>query len=638
MTAAMENHLWQSTVFAVAAWLVARALKENRARVRHAVWMTASVKFLVPFSVLVMLGSRIEWRRETVVAAPANYAVVMDQVSAPFATLTPLPAAVPHREIPWEGIALAIWACGVLGISISWLIRWTRIRVAVQAGRRIDLHLAIRAVSSPTAIEPGVFGIWRPVLMLPEGISDRLTESQLNAVIEHELCHVRHRDNLIAAMQMAIETVFWFHPLVWWIGKQMIAERERACDEAVLARGNAPQTYAEAILNVCKLYVESPLECVAGVTGARLKDRIQAIVSGRVARELGIVKKIALAAAGVAAMIVPVAIGVMNSPSLHAQARAPETEVKDVPKWEVVAIKPCEPSSGPQGRSGNGNGRGPGRLTVPCQTPLRLIEQAYETFADGRRLSFQRNPIEGAPAWASTDRYTIEAKAETPAGRTMMQGPMMQKILEERFKLKIRRETRELPVYNLTVAKGGPKNLKPSTPDSCIPLDFEKGPPPPGPDVELCEMIGRGVAKNATEGQFSGFGFTMARFTEQLGALLDRPVIDKTGLDGKYDFKVPIPLEDLSPPQLDPRPERPFANYRDDEMIRSGVRQLGLRLEPAKGPGVVYVIESIERPSDNFTPPRAEEKPAPRFEVASIKPCGNEPGQAIAGSGVTSPG
>ena len=57
---------------------------------------------------------------------------------------------------------------------------------------------------------------------------------QLEAVIAHELCHVRHRDNLIAAIHMFVETVFWFHPLVWWIGKRMVEERERACDEEVL--------------------------------------------------------------------------------------------------------------------------------------------------------------------------------------------------------------------------------------------------------------------------------------------------------------------------------------------------------------------------------------------------------------------
>jgi len=70
--------------------------------------------------------------------------------------------------------------------------------------------------------------------LLPEGLLERLTPAQSQTIITHELCHVRHRDNLIASIHMFVETVSWFHPLVWWIGKRMVEERERACDEEVL--------------------------------------------------------------------------------------------------------------------------------------------------------------------------------------------------------------------------------------------------------------------------------------------------------------------------------------------------------------------------------------------------------------------
>ena len=83
-----------------------------------------------------------------------------------------------------------------------------------------------------------------------------------------------------------MEAVFWFHPLVWWIGARLVEERERACDEGVLTLGNEPRTYADAILSVCKLYVESPLVCVSGVTGADLKKRIEAIMMNRIGQGL----------------------------------------------------------------------------------------------------------------------------------------------------------------------------------------------------------------------------------------------------------------------------------------------------------------------------------------------------------------
>ena len=96
-------------------------------------------------------------------------------------------------------------------------------------------------------MEPGVVGLWRPVLLVPSGIEDDLTPRQLTAVLTHELCHVRRRDNVTAAVHMIAEAMFWFYPPVWWIGSRLVDERERACDEEVLRRCGEPQTYAEGI-------------------------------------------------------------------------------------------------------------------------------------------------------------------------------------------------------------------------------------------------------------------------------------------------------------------------------------------------------------------------------------------------------
>src|SRR5437867_8414411 len=145
----------------------------------------------------------------------------------------------------------------------------------------ITRHIELKI--SESTLEPGILGIFRPVLLLPTGISNRLSDAQLKAIITHELCHVRRRDNLAATLHMLVEAVFWFHPLVWWIGARLVDERERACDEAVLSLGSEPHEYAQGILNVCKLYVESPLVCVSGVTGSDLKRRIHAILTERVA-------------------------------------------------------------------------------------------------------------------------------------------------------------------------------------------------------------------------------------------------------------------------------------------------------------------------------------------------------------------
>ena len=139
--------------------------------------------------------------------------------------------------------------------------------------------------------------------------------------------------------------------------------------------------------------------------------------------------------------------------------------------FEIASIKPCKPgevrpgiTAGSPGKSANGDanrGPSPGYLELNCY-PLRiLIRFAYIDFADGhvnpvRELS---TSIEGAPDWvrSDSDTYAITARASGPASQAVMRGPMLRALLEERFHLKIRWETREGPVYELTVAKGGPK-------------------------------------------------------------------------------------------------------------------------------------------------------------------------------------
>ena len=97
---------------------------------------------------------------------------------------------------------------------------------------------------------------------------------------------------------MLVEAIFWFHPLVWWIGARLIEERERACDEEVLQQGTQPEVYAEGILRVCKSYLESPLSCSSGVTGADLKQRIEVIMTNRILPELTLTRKLLLASVG----------------------------------------------------------------------------------------------------------------------------------------------------------------------------------------------------------------------------------------------------------------------------------------------------------------------------------------------------
>jgi TonB family protein len=174
--------------------------------------------------------------------------------------------------------------------------------------------------SSQTSLEPGIFGIRRPLLLWPAGLSQRLQDAHMEAILAHEVQHVRRRDNLAAAMHMVVEAIFWFHPLVWWLGARLIEERERACDEEVLRLGNQPEIYAESILKTCEFCVASPVACVSGVTGADLKQRMVRIMTQHSVDKLGLLKKLLLVAIGTGAVAGPIVAGLIKVPVATAQS------------------------------------------------------------------------------------------------------------------------------------------------------------------------------------------------------------------------------------------------------------------------------------------------------------------------------
>ena len=175
-------------------------------------------------------------------------------------------------------------------------------------------------LSRDSALEPGIFGIFRPVLLWPATISEHLQDSHLKAILAHEVSHARSRDNLAAAMHMAVEAIFWFHPMVWWLGARLVEERELACDEAVLQLGNPPSIYAESILKTCEFCVGSDLACLSGVTGAELKKRIVRIMTPTPAEKLSPGRRLLLASVGIAAVTGPVFFGLWNTPQVRAQS------------------------------------------------------------------------------------------------------------------------------------------------------------------------------------------------------------------------------------------------------------------------------------------------------------------------------
>jgi uncharacterized protein (TIGR03435 family) len=224
--------------------------------------------------------------------------------------------------------------------------------------------------------------------------------------------------------------------------------------------------------------------------------------------------------------------------------------------FEVATIKPSQPQSADRQISGFQTPAG-GRLNSVSTSLRMMITFAYNV------KDYQ---VSGGPGWANSEPYDITAKAAgnaTPAQLRLM----LQTLLTERFKLALRHETKEAPIYELVVAKGGPK-IKEDTTSA----------------RRITNYNGRGgvMVQKAS----------LADFAQLLGgSLTGRPVVDKTGLQSTYSFKLDF-APDIGEAGVSPDPNAP-------SLFTALQEQLGLRLQPAKGPVENLVIEGAERPSEN---------------------------------------
>ena len=588
---ALMNHLWQSTLFVIVVWLATVALRKNSARVRCWLWTAGSVKFLVPFSMLVGLGERFQWRAAPAAVQPA-VSFVMQDILAPAVVVIAAPASVPQSApvLPW--LLLTVWALGSAVVLMSWWRQWLPLRSALRDATPVRLNAQYGAddlavLSSPSMPEPGVIGIRRPRLLLPAGVVERLTPAQMRALIAHERCHIRCHDNLAAAIHMVVEALFWFHPAVWLIEARLIDERERACDEMVLRSGGQPSDYAEGILEVCRQSVGIQLTCVAGVSGSNLRARVEAIMRNEIGRPMTRCRRWALAVAVAAAVGGPVAGGALTAQS---QVVVPPAGLA----FEIASVTPSRPYPGvgpsglamevwalKAGLSGPQDGK-----AIRVGGPLHsLIQAAYNV---------TRFKVEGGPSWVRSDRYAIEARAAGNATEEEMRG-MVQSLLADRFKLTLLRETRTLPVYELVVADAGFK-ITPMKEGDCIAkqqlrwdlIDLEA-------PLYVCGGPRRRVLSQWPETRprpqwprvhrIEAGGISISTLIDFISGDVDRVVIDQTGFSGPFNLVLDFA------PATDPESAGPTIFAAVEE-------QLGLRLQPASAPVDVLIIDHVERPSD----------------------------------------
>jgi bla regulator protein blaR1 len=611
MISTVGDHLWQCTVFVAACGVLSLFLRRSQARVRCWLWLAASMKFLIPFSLLVSIGSRWAWTPSPAAHSRVELYSAMDELSRPFTQTVAIAATNSHigasgiwavLSRQWAFLLAAVWLCGFLAVLAAWCVLWKRISASkrnavrlergreVEALRRIE-HIAgitrpTEMLSSQAALEPGIVGISHPVLLWPEKISRYLEDEHVEAILAHEVMHVRRWDNLISTIHMLVEAIFWFHPFVWWLGARLVEERERACDEAVLELGNDRHTYAESILKTCKFSVGLPLPCVSRVTGADLKRRIINIMTQPVVRKLDLRRKALLALAAIVVVAVPVLFGLASGTrqSVAPQSANPSNQSFS---YEVASIKPEKSGSmmfrvmyTPDGFSAT-------------TTVQMLIRVAY---------GMEDNQISGAPGWVSSEKYVVEAKMDQDtadkvkklgeAEKEPARQHMLQTLLADRFKLTVHRETKELPIYSLVVAKGGSK-LQEAKPGDTYPNGIKGLDGRPAPVGAHLMRMGRGELT----AQSLGMEEIAHLLTQQTG----RTVVDNTGLKGNYDFTLHWTPDQSTPALNAPGggPDSTTSSESGPSIFTAIQEQLGLKLESEKGPVEILVIDHVEKPSEN---------------------------------------
>jgi uncharacterized protein (TIGR03435 family) len=397
-----------------------------------------------------------------------------------------------------------------------------------------------------------------------------------------------------------------------------------ATTSPAVAKRNALQQYlvAASANAAASTVLKATVVAAAALTSVRLARGSRAAV-----RQVLLALLLAVAIAPALTVVVPVtgmvaaSPGPIDEPVQDAQIAArpvdsPVQALQSPPaKFEAVSIRRCADDKPPVGANGGArSGQGgfptisPGRFTIDCGTVERLISNAY--VLNGERLANNDARIgdvswwKGGPEWIRYDKFTIEASAPGVTDRAVLLGPMLRALLEDRFKLKLHRETQDGPIYAMTVAKGGLK-IQPMPPDGCTPVD----------QVDFSDPRAQAAAVNAGTAKPTCGGMTMmggpghARWTigattlpdfaHTLSAAMDHYVVDRTGAgpDTKFNIHLEFAPDEHVPGADKRNPRSEFAPPDAPTIFAALEQQLGLKLEATKGPQTVLVIDHIERPT-----------------------------------------
>lgn len=485
--------------------------------------------------------------------------------------------------LAWFAGAMAFWA----RLAGSWFAasriqsmlirpapaRWQRDLDRLRT--RLRLSRPVRLLVSAAVQVPTVAGWLRPVVLVPVGVLTGLPPDLVEALLVHELAHVRRHDYLVNVLQGIAETMLFYHPAVWWVSGQIREERELCCDDIAVAACGDTLTYVRALaeLESCRPAHLSPALAANG-----------GVLAARIARLLGASTSTNSSSPG-SAMIAMALIAIATACLALGQSTANPANSPAPLAFEVASVK--QNTSGAT-RTSSAILQG-GRFTATNNTVRALILNAYGIWLSPSLLS-------GGPGWIDSDAWDIDARAEANAIPSNVAGKplwdktrlMLRTLLADRFKLSMHQDTKEMSIYELVVAKNGPK-LKSVKPDCAA-------------GINACH----GFSGNPR--RLTGSGVDMWDLALELTSFSDRLVKDKTGIQGLFDILLqwnpfagrPEPADYVAAAPAGAGREGPMADLASLPNVFDALeQQVGLKLQAQKAPVEVYVIDHVERPSEN---------------------------------------
>ena len=429
----LANHLWQATLFSLLSLVAAVSLGRAPARARYFAWLVALLKFALPSVFIFFLASQAGLDLSTVTRRDArpessalNVSPLLSPVTAPApfvrpdytaaresvneGAVTAETTATTVSNFSLTGVAFCVWLVGCALLALSWLRKSYALSVSISRGleiksgreaealrrvrRLFGVGRDVRLVVTRAVSEPGVWGVWRPVVVLPEGVAERLDDAELEAVFMHELAHVKRWDNLAGNFQRSLCCLFWFHPVIWLINRRLLAEREQACDDMVVRRGGLSEVYANGIAKVCRYCLGREAAGLAKVTGSDLKKRVERIITRRAGKRMSAPHAAVLSLLTIAAVTLSIVSGKGAIADRYSQE---EGATANAPRLEVMASTSVE---------ANESARRPIQTQAREVSPVNVAGQPTPKDSSGRTAP-PDNAVESPTDNANADAQTV---------------------------------------------------------------------------------------------------------------------------------------------------------------------------------------------------------------------------------------